>query len=839
MCDDYEFVRRVYLDLTGLPPTPEAVRTFVADQDNNKRSKLIDALIGSKDYVDYWSNKWADLLQVNSKFLAMQGATLFRDWIHNEVKSNTPYNEFAHKILTASGSNKDNPPASYYKVLRTPEDIMENTTHLFLATRFNCNKCHDHPFERWTQDQYYELAAYFSQVGLKADPASGKTQIGRTAVEKGKPLYEIISDTGKGEMKHERTGAVTPPEFPYDATTSTKPDATRREQLADWITAPDNQYFASSFVNRIWGYLTGTGIIEPLDDIRAGNPPSNPELLAWLTKDFIDSGFDTQHLIRTICNSRVYQLSVATNKWNEDDAINFSHAKARRLPAEVLYDTIYAATGAKSRLPGGVRAAALPDVGIKLPDGFLNNLGRPARESACECERSDGLQLGPVMALISGPTVGQAISDGGNALTKAAANKELTDDQLVDEIFMRILNRPPGEVELKSSLEILKEIEEDHKTATQRYDEYWAKIKDEVQRKEKENADKIAAAKAAYEAREKELGTTLAEINKAHQQKIAAANKAVQDYQKELAKHQAEWEASPPEAVVWKPLRIAEAKSNVAETEFTIGEDNAIFVKHKVAKQVYTITAEGGLKGITGIRLETLPDKRLPNGGAGHAPDGNFVLTELELKVGGKKIPLQDANADFGQKNYAVATAIDGKFAPVNHGWAVSPKLKEAHTATFDTAQNVDSDKLQIVMHFKFRDPKFTLGHFRLSATTSARPVKGTPKNIQTILAKAKDKRSKAETAALTKHFRENDPGLRKLNTALAQAKQPAQLDPKLKQLFDHYNAINKPIPVDPKLAELKRARDLSQTQMGNKRLTAAQDIAWALINNPAFLFNR
>jgi hypothetical protein len=355
LASDEEFLRRVYLDLIGLPPSLEEMGKFIADKrdSKDKRDELIDQLVGSSEYIDHWTNKWADLLQVNRKFLGTEGAAQFRKWIRNEVANNTPYDQFARQVITASGSNKDNPAASYYKILRDPAAIMENTTHLFLATRFNCNKCHDHPFERWTQDQYYEMTAFFAQVGLKNDAkASGKKTIGGTAVEGKKPLYEIVFDKKDGETKHQRTGAVTPPTFPFSTKFEAKKDATRREQLSAWITSPDNRYFAKSYVNRIWGYLLGVGIIEPIDDIRAGNPPTNPELLNWLTQDFISHKFDVRHLIRTICQSRTYQLSIKTHEWNVDDTINYSHAIARRLPAEVLYDAIYFATGPQSARSG-------------------------------------------------------------------------------------------------------------------------------------------------------------------------------------------------------------------------------------------------------------------------------------------------------------------------------------------------------------------------------------------------------------------------------------------------------------------------------------------------------
>jgi len=252
--EDHEFLRRVRLDLTGLPPSVEELREFQKDRRPSilKRMAKVDELIGSKDYVDHWANKWADLLQVNSKFIGREGATAFRDWIRKSVESNQPYDQFARDVLTASGSNKDNPAASYYKILRDPDLMMENTTHLFLAIRFNCNKCHDHPFERWTQDQYYELAAYFAQTGLKADPASGNKKIGGTAVEGAKPLYEEVFDKPSGEMTHVRKNKSVAPAFPYDCQFEAPDNATSRKQLAAWITSQDNHYFARSTVNRLW-----------------------------------------------------------------------------------------------------------------------------------------------------------------------------------------------------------------------------------------------------------------------------------------------------------------------------------------------------------------------------------------------------------------------------------------------------------------------------------------------------------------------------------------------------------------------------------------------------------
>ena len=384
LASDLEFLRRVHLDLTGTPPTSDEVRKFAADptESRAKREAVVDRLIGSPEYVDYWSNKWSDLLMVNRKYLGGEGAKLFHTWIRKEVDANTPYDEFARKILTASGSNKTNPPASYYKVLREPTAIMENTTHLFLGVRFNCNKCHDHPFERWTQDQYYQTAAFFARVGLQADPESKGAMVGGTAVEGGKPLYEKVVDNGGGEVKHDRTGLVTAPQFPFPAKHAVKDKETRREELAAWITSPDNQYFARSMANRMWGYLFGVGIIDPIDDIRAGNPPTNPELLDYLTKEFVQSGFNIRHIQKLIVNSRTYQLSVVANRWNQDDKINYSHALPRRLPGRGGSTTRCSASPARPGSSACMRPRCRIRASICRRDSWRRSVGRPATRPA-------------------------------------------------------------------------------------------------------------------------------------------------------------------------------------------------------------------------------------------------------------------------------------------------------------------------------------------------------------------------------------------------------------------------------------------------------------------------
>lgn len=854
LCSDDEFIRRVYLDLTGLPPKAEDVRKFLADTRDTqlKREELVDLLISSEEYIEHWSNKWADLLQVNSKFLGVEGAKGFRDWIRQEVAANTPYDEFVKKILTASGSNKENPPASYYKILRTPAETMENTTHLFLATRFNCNKCHDHPFERWTQDQYYQLTAYFAQVDLKTDPASGDKKIGGTAVEGAKPLFEIVYDKKEGEIKHDRTGKETAPQFPYEATAKVKEYATRREQLAAWITAKDNRYFAMSYVNRIWGYLTGTGIIEPIDDIRAGNPPTNPELLDYLTKEFIAKGFDAQYLIRTICKSRTYQLSVRTQKWNSDDTINYSHAKARRLPAEVLFDSIYMVTGSQSKIPGvapGARAASLLDSSMGPKDGFLANLGKPSRESSCECERSNELQLGPIMALVSGPTVGDAISDPKNAIAQLVET-EKDDSKVVNELFMRILNRPATEKETKMADEAFQEVKPQHQQLVAQLAAYEVELKPITAKREQDRLKAIADSKKDLEDYKKEIAPREAEEDKKQKELIAKREQELKEHEAKLAEKQAEWEKNPKDDTAWVALTAKTLKSTVNGLKLVQQEDKSIFASGNDGKTSYTITAETDLTGITAFKLEALVDSRLPKSGPGRSPDGNFVLTELEVKAAPKTKPkemkgvaLEKAKADFNQGNYNVTTAIDGKRAAQNDGWAIAGQQGQNHVATFEVKEPLGSAGgtiLTFTLDQQYKSGQHSLGRFRLSVTKDKKPVSfGSPEDVQKILEITADKRTDEQKKRLTAYYRSIDAELMKRTAALAEAKKPRPIDPKMKELQEVLARAEQPLLIDPKLADLRRAVELSTKQVEQLRLVAAQDIAWALINNPSFLFNR
>ncbi len=857
LSSDAEFLRRLHIDLTGLPPKPEDVRAFLADtrDTRTKRNELIDKLIGNDDFVEHWSNKWADMLQVNSKFLGTEGATALRAWIREQVKNNTPYDRFAYRIMTATGSTKDNPAANYFKILRNPEDTMENTTHLWLAVRFNCNKCHDHPFERWTQDQYYETAAFFSNVSLKNDPASAGRTIGGTAVEGAKPLYEIVDDSGAAEQIHQRTNVVVPPEFPYDGQLTSPAAKSRREQFAAWLTSSENDYFAMSYANRIWGYLTGTGIIEPLDDIRAGNPPSNPELMQYLTNEFIQSGFDVRHLMRLIVQSRTYQLSLATNKWNEDDKINYSHAKARRLSAEALYDAVHFVTGSVPNIPGvppGTRAAQLADSQTKLDDGFLGNFGRPVRESVCECERSNEVNLGPVMALMSGPTVGDAISNPANALAKLEA--EIKDDRrLIDEIFVRILNRPATSKEIEAALASMAGMDQENAALNAEWQAKEAEQKPIIANQEAERLAAIAAAKAALDAYVKEQAPAVAKAAAEREARIKKAEDAVKAVADASAPAQTAWEERVDLSTEWIPLEVTDIRAKGVE-KLEKQPDGTLFATPYADGRIepgnYVLTAKTELKGITALKLEVLPDTRLPNNGPGLAPDGNFVLTQFSVQAApnnakrpargvGLAVSLVRPRADFTQKNFDIAETL--KASNRDRGWALSPDTGYRHEAIYETASPVSHEggsTLTITLGQAFQNGKYNLGKFRLYATTSPLVRFGASADVIAAIKTPTEKRTKEQTEMLKNHFINQHRELQAQNRGLAAAKRPLPVDPVLLQKQQALANAEKPVVIDPKLLQLRRDVELSGKQLASRRLTAAQDLAWALINSPAFLFN-
>jgi hypothetical protein len=436
--DDATFLRRVSEDLTGQLPTSEEARAFLADPAPSriKRSRAIDNLMARKSYVDHWTLKWGDLLQNNRKYLGDKAAWEFREWIRESVAHNKPYDEFVREMLTARGSTNENPATNYFRVTRDAKPTMEKTTQVFLGVRMVCTQCHDHPFERWTQNQYYEMTSFFSTVGLRPGFESGE---------------EIVFDKRDDyDVRHPKDDRVMKPKFLVAATTASiaptpLPDGTdRRKAFAEWITSKDNPFFAKSMANRMWSYFFGKGIIDPVDDIRASNPPSNEALLDALTKDFKDSGYDLRHLVKTIVNSRAYQASIATNEWNATDSTNFSHAIPRRLNAEQLMDALTQATGVRPEfpeVPADTKAEEFVDPHVGK-DGFLDLFGRPQRESACECERKTDLSLPQALNLVNGRTISDAIADPSGRIAKAIISG-LSDKALLDELYLATLSRTP------------------------------------------------------------------------------------------------------------------------------------------------------------------------------------------------------------------------------------------------------------------------------------------------------------------------------------------------------------------------------------------------------------
>jgi len=411
-----------------------------------KRERLIDKLIGSPAFVDHWTLKWGDLLQANRKYLGEKGVYEFDEWIRESFASNKPYDKMVREILSSSGSSNQNPAANFFRVTRDPKPTMEKTTQVFLGVRMVCAQCHDHPFERWTQNQYYEMSAFYSALGI------------RPGYEVGEEI--IYNQRADFDMKHPKDGRVMNPAFivpaSYGSSGPVPTDSHRRMALAEWVTSKDNPFFAKSTVNRVWSYFFGRGIIEPVDDIRASNPPSNPALLDALTKDFLDHNFDLRQLMRTIANSRTYQANMTANEWNAGDGDNFSHAVPRRLAAEELLDALTLATGVRPNLPEvppDTRAEQLPDPHVGK-DGFLDLFGRPSRESSCECERRSDISLPQALNLVNGQTISDAVAGGNGRVAKAILSGK-SDRDLIDELYLATFSRPPTLAEAELGMKYL------------------------------------------------------------------------------------------------------------------------------------------------------------------------------------------------------------------------------------------------------------------------------------------------------------------------------------------------------------------------------------------------
>src|SRR5262245_28056539 len=415
-CPDDEFLRRLYLDAIGTLPTPDEVRAFLADADPAKRAKAIDKVLDRGEFTDWWALKWGDLLRINRTALQEKGMWSFHNWVRAQVRDNVPVDQFVRDVVTAEGSTFIDGPANFFRIGRTADDWAETTGQLFLGVRMQCAKCHHHPFERWSQDDYYGLAAFFARMGTKNSQEFGIF---------GQETVVFIRATG--EVTHPRKKTVMKPR-PLDGDTkqSWDDEFDRRKKLADWLTAPDNALFARNMANRFWGYAMGRGLVEPLDDMRATNPATNPELLDALAADFVKAKFDLKHLLRTIFNSRAYQLSAEVTPGNKADTANvhFTRRAVRRLTAEQLADAVDFSTGTREKyqgLPLGTRAIQLPD--SEVQSYLMDTFGRPARQVLCECERTATPNIAQAMHLLNGATLNRKIGEKTGRVEKLIADK--------------------------------------------------------------------------------------------------------------------------------------------------------------------------------------------------------------------------------------------------------------------------------------------------------------------------------------------------------------------------------------------------------------------------------
>jgi hypothetical protein len=446
LCSDEAFVRRVSLDVIGLLPTPDEARSFASDQSPGKRSRRIDELLERPEFARFQAQKWGDLLRLSRKQIGVTSVFKYSRWLSGAMSSNMPYDRFARELLTASGSTMTSPAGNYYRTAADTLDAMETTAQLFLGTRIQCAKCHNHPFERWTQNDYYGLAAFFNRIERR------KTD---------RPEEVLLWASGTGEIRHPATGRVIQPWVPGDSELAVDAIADRRQAFAAWLTSRDNPFFARVEVNRLWAQVMGRGIVEPFDDFRDSNPPSIAPLLDALAADFVEHGYDRKHVLRTILNSRSYQASSRANKFNRDDDRYFSHYIPRRLTAEQLVDALGDVTGRPEQfalIAPGTRATWLPAPDLKPHDRarlgdieFLKVFGQPERQSVCACDRSEDSSLGQALELLNGGFLHRMLEHSDNRFHSALKQGRPPQD-IVINLYQRALCRSPTDQELRASL---------------------------------------------------------------------------------------------------------------------------------------------------------------------------------------------------------------------------------------------------------------------------------------------------------------------------------------------------------------------------------------------------
>jgi hypothetical protein len=451
LCSDEAFIRRVYLDTVGLLPEAEEVRRFLADKAADRRARLIDRVLERPEFVDFWTLQLSDLLQNRKEsdhdVRGIKGVRSLHKWLRRQVAGNRPWDELARDVLTATGKTSEHPAIGYFIVTigehreaeRSP--VAAGVAQTFLGTRIGCAQCHNHPLEKYTQDDYYHFAGFFSRVRLhRKDPKQGPTTLEVSAPDPSRNKQPV-------GVTQPRTGQFLKPQPLDRSAVEVKPGNDPRKALAAWMTAPGNEYFAGAMVNRLWAHFLGVGLVEPVDDLRASNPPTNPALWKALVKEFVAQRFDRKHLMRLILNSRTYQLSSATRPGNEKDTRFYSHYYARRLPAEVMLDALARATGVPDQFPGypvGVRAVQIPDPSLKVY--FLTLFGRSERLTACACERTGEVTMPQLLHLQNGESVVRKIGAAeGRLAGLLKAGKP--DAEVVEDLYLATLARRPGPAE--------------------------------------------------------------------------------------------------------------------------------------------------------------------------------------------------------------------------------------------------------------------------------------------------------------------------------------------------------------------------------------------------------
>lgn len=450
LSSDEQFIRRLSLDLTGTLPTPDQVKTFLADGDPQKRDKLVDRLLETKEFTYLFANKWADILRVKRRGQAdrAQGTFAFHEWIRQSIASDKPYDEFVREILGAVGDETASPTTVWYKELQNPEQFVDDTAQVFLGLRIACAQCHHHPYEKWSQDDYWGLAAFFGRVGRKNVAMPGAAQQVQRLVIFNKPT---------GAVTNKRTGAPAKIQALDGEPMEIAAEDDPRQKLADWMASPSNPFFARAVANRYWSHFFGRGIVDPIDDMRVTNPPSNPELLDALAKELVDNKFSLKHLIKVIVKSRTYQLSAIPNEFNKHDKQSFARFYPRRMSAEVLYDAVNQVTSAPSGFGGLPTDKFAPNRAIMLPDEnfpsyFLDVFGRPQRISACECERVSEANLAQALHLLNSQEIQDKLTRG-NGRADLFAKDPRPDQEKVEEMFLWVFARRPSAEHLNVAME--------------------------------------------------------------------------------------------------------------------------------------------------------------------------------------------------------------------------------------------------------------------------------------------------------------------------------------------------------------------------------------------------